>query len=65
MLLENSYERVNEGDPRRHPYGSVQHDPEGKYYNFRSNPELITEALEDFTPWARHQAVQALYDLIT
>ncbi len=64
MLLENSYERGNKDEPRRHPYGNVRHDPRGKYYNFRSNPELIPDVLEDFKDWDRYEAIQYFFDLV-
>ena len=28
------------------------------------NPELISECLEDFVPWARYPAIQRFYDLV-
>lgn len=46
---------------RVHPYNSSDWST---YYDFKKNPELIPEVLEDFKPWAQHRGVQVFYDLL-
>lgn len=42
----------------------VRHDARGQYYDFKSTPDLIETALEDFTPHSANPGVQQLYALI-
>lgn len=49
---------------RRQPWTTALHDESHRYYNFKTNPELISEVLEDYKPWDYHPGVQKFYDLI-
>lgn len=49
---------------RHQPWLSSERDDNEKYYDFRKNPELIREVLEDFVPWSKYKSVQDFYDLI-
>jgi hypothetical protein len=50
--------------PRAHPWTHVRQDPDQGYRDFKRNPELIPQALEDFTPWSSYQAIQNFYQLL-
>lgn len=49
------------GTGRAHPY---QESDWSKYYDFKKNPKLIPEVLEDFKPWAHYPAAQVFYNLL-
>lgn len=51
-------------DGRYLPYSYAAHDEAGGYYDFRNDPELIPEVLEDFRPYNDRQAVQTFYQLL-
>jgi hypothetical protein len=46
---------------RYHYWNEAEHDPRGRYYDFRGRPELIPEVLEDFLPFGERPAVQRFY----
>ena len=50
--------------PRAHPWTHVRQDPDQRYRDFRRNPELIPQALKDFTPWSSYPAIQNFYQLL-
>jgi hypothetical protein len=39
-------------------------NPDWKYYDFKKNPELVSEVLEDFKPWAHYDSVQLFYEML-
>ena len=49
---------------RTHPYSGVRHDAAGRYYDFKSKPEMIGEVLEDFKPYEELSSVQHFYRLL-
>lgn len=49
---------------RTQPWTTAERDENERYYNFRSNPELISKVLEDYKPWDRYKAVQQFYELV-
>lgn len=49
---------------RLQPWDEADYDEGGRYYDFRREPALITEVLEDFTPLAGHESVQQFYELL-
>ena len=49
---------------RSHPWSTGAADPDHRYYDFRTRPELIPEVLEDFRPWGAYVAVRSFYDLL-
>lgn len=46
---------------RTHPYESSDWST---YYDFKKQPDMIPEILEDFTPWAHYSAIQRFYKLL-
>jgi len=50
--------------PREHPWNTSVVNSSWRYQNFRENPELIAQVLEDFKPFAHYQAVHTFYDLV-
>ena len=49
---------------RSHPWVGSASDPAAHHYDFRTSPELIRSALEDFVPWARYSAIETFYALL-
>jgi hypothetical protein len=49
---------------RVQPWDEAEYAEGGKYYDFRKDPGLIPEVLEDFVPLAGYEAVQQFYDLL-
>src|ERR1019366_6892694 len=41
-----------------------EHDSSHRYYDFRAQPELITEVLEDFRPYSDQPAVIEFYEFV-
>jgi len=46
---------------RSHPWRTAAYNQACRYYDFKLEPELIPNVLEDFMPWANYQAVQDFY----
>ena len=51
-------------EPRSHPWTGAIANPASRYYDFKTDPELIRTALEDFLPWGHDPAVTVLYELL-
>jgi hypothetical protein len=51
-------------EPRSHPWTGATGNPASRYYDFKTEPELIRTALEDFLPWGHDPAVTVLYELL-
>jgi hypothetical protein len=51
-------------EPRSHPWTAATANPASRYYDFKTEPELIRTALEDFLPWSHDPAVTVLYELL-
>jgi len=49
---------------RAHPWTTALFDPAHRYYNFRSEPQLIRTSLEDFAPLAKWPAIERFYELL-
>jgi hypothetical protein len=49
---------------RQHPWTEANHDSRGRYYDFKTNPELIPLVLEDLKPYEGYAAVRTFYDLL-
>jgi hypothetical protein len=49
---------------RQHPWTVSEKNPEWKYYDFKSQPELIPEVLEDFKSLGSEPAIQRFYRLL-
>ena len=54
-------EKVEDDVARFLPYES---GGAGGYFNFKTNPELISKVLEDFKPWESYRAVRVFCDLL-
>ena len=54
-----------EENRRSHPWGKTAYkERSGFYTNFITNPELITEVLEDFKPHADKEAIHTFYSFL-
>lgn len=53
-----------EPPPRDHPWTICETNPEARYYDFRTHPELISTSLEDFKPWSKYPAIARFYELL-
>src|SRR5437870_5195198 len=51
-------------DARTHPWTKSSSDPEGRYYDFKSHPELIRTNLEEFKPYEEYEGVELFYQLL-
>jgi len=49
---------------RTHPWVSATYDPEGRYYNFIKEPELIRASLEGFRDLGHLSSVTRFYELL-
>lgn len=49
---------------RIQPWDEASYAEGGRYYDFRKEPDLIPEVLEDFVPLASYESVQQFYDLL-
>jgi len=50
--------------PRSHPWSGATLDPQARYYDFASSPELIRSSLEDFKLLERYPAIEEFYALL-
>jgi len=64
MKVQFHGEFNQEGYIRHHPWRGVEHDARGAYYNFKENPELISEVLEDFKEWGHYEAIPLFYEML-
>jgi hypothetical protein len=55
---------LDEKTGRTHPWTFALHDPACRYVDFRSEPDKIESALEDFRPWEKYPAIQRFYSLL-
>jgi hypothetical protein len=51
-------------EPRSHPWQGSALDAGARYYDLSAAPELIREALEDFTPFQHYAAIEDFYGLL-
>lgn len=51
-------------NPRMHPYTAMR-PGQPSFVDFKQHPELISEVLEDFVPFAQTPAVRAFYGLLS
>lgn len=49
---------------RLQPWDTAGYAEGGRFYDFRRDPALITEVLEDFMPLAGYEAVRQFYELL-
>lgn len=61
----NVYQDHQQPPGRYHLWTYSETTPANRYYDFRLNPKLIREILEDFRPWEKFEAVQSFYKLLT
>lgn len=50
--------------PRSHPWIDAESDPAYRYYDFKTQPELIRSSLEDLRQWASYPAIETFYRLL-
>jgi hypothetical protein len=58
------YDGAASFEARSHPWCNAVDDEAARYYDFKTSPELIRSSLEDFKPFERYPAVEALYALL-
>ena len=58
------YDGTPFSDPRSHPWTDVAGNADYRYYDFKTEPARIRTSLEDFVPWARYPAIDAVYTLL-
>jgi hypothetical protein len=63
MIVYRAME-LDEKMGRTHPWTFAVHDPNCRYVDFRTEPERIESALEDFRPWGQYPAVERFYALL-
>lgn len=49
---------------RSHPWDCAESNTKHKYYDFTSYPDLISNVLEDFCPWANKNAIIEFYEIL-
>ncbi|MEO6327132.1 MAG: hypothetical protein ABIT01_20225 [Thermoanaerobaculia bacterium] len=49
---------------RSHPWTDSETNPLNRYRDFKENPVLVRESLEDFLPWASWPATETFYGLL-
>jgi hypothetical protein len=62
--MQNYFEGMADESRRQHPWTVSSRNSELKYYDFKKQPELVSEVLEDFKAWEHYEAVQHFYDMI-
>jgi hypothetical protein len=50
--VQTYFEGLADSTGRQHPWLHSTINPDWKYYDFKKNPEMVSEVLEDFKPWA-------------
>jgi hypothetical protein len=60
------YEHSDPGSlkPRSHPWIDAESNPAYRYYDFKTQPELIRSSLEDLQQWNAYPAVETFYRLL-
>lgn len=64
---ELPFEELTDSFIRTHPWPDSKHDPADKYYDFKANPALITQVLNNFkgwSDWSQWEGVQLFYRLL-
>lgn len=54
----------NNSSLRSHPWTDMQDDKSSVYMDFKKNPQLIRNSLEDLLPFKKHAFVETFYSLI-
>jgi hypothetical protein len=49
---------------RSHPWIDAESNPAYRYYDFKTQPELIRSSLEDLRPWNSYPAIETFYRLL-
>lgn len=49
---------------RSHPWLDAESDPTCRYYDFKTQPELIRSSLEDLQQWTSYPAIETFYRLL-
>ena len=64
VQFDPKYSSEQDGRGRYHPWTEGEADNSFKYYDFKKQPELIDQVLEDFVPFAEYESVIKFYDLV-
>lgn len=58
------FDKTQQYGIRLQPWDEADYAEGGRYYDFRRDPALITEVLEDFAPLSSYESVQEFYGLL-
>lgn len=50
--------------PRSHPWIDAESNPAYRYYDFKTQPDLIRSSLEDLQQWTSYPAIETFYRLL-
>ncbi len=50
--------------PRSHPWIDAESNPAFRYYDFKTQPDLIRSSLEDLQQWTAYPAIETFYRLL-
>ena len=64
MIAYREHDFDPQGPIREHPYQGADYHEGVEYYDFRKNPELIREKLEDFKPHDSHEGIKRFYEIV-
>ena len=56
---------IEEAEGRQHPWTVSTQNPEWKYYDFKQQPELVPQVIEDYKPFDQYEATQRFYEMVT
>jgi hypothetical protein len=62
--MQTFFEGITQEGGRQHPWTASSRNAAFKYHDFKKQPELVSEVLEDFKPWEHYEAVQLFYEML-
>src|SRR5882762_4134129 len=64
VAMQIHLDGISDQNIRTQPWKDAVHDPRGKYWNFRKQPELIRQVLEDFKSHDSYESIQRFYEML-
>jgi hypothetical protein len=67
ISYDHPTDSITHSEIRTHPWAENEYDPSDRYYDFKANPELITQVLEKFkgwSDWSGWEGVRSFYKLL-